>query len=377
MITIHTSPSQYTPSDNCIKWCISQSDIGSGGIVKRMAYQLVLSDGTPITAVESIRTPQADDIVCFDFQADVRGLLSTIFPLVDTPAAQEDEYIIKGVKLKYWEVETDTLACETVEGVSSFSDEVFVYRGVLQIYEENTTGARMLHHYPDNITMCRGARAFIWLLRAGYSGSLSATYSWRDGVTEDITINVPSGHEASVLPLHYQPFTGTNPTWLTVSVPVINKTITIEYKDCCCSSEDYMNIMYLDPMGGRGMMSFECADEFSLSTDGGVVCLYQECGQGTLGDGSDQYTRSGKSLFGKTAKEVITMTREAAYSKAEMEYFKSFLASTEYHVQMSYDANTNFRSFIVESGTAVYYDKEEAVEFIVKGYFAENYRTLR
>lgn len=138
-----------------------------------------------------------------------------------------------------------------------------------------------------------------------------------------------------------------------------------------------MNIMYLDPMGGRGMMSFECADEFSLSTDGGVVCLYQECGQGTLGDGSDQYTRSGKSILGKTAKEVITMTREAAYSKAEMEYFKSFLASTEYHVQMSYDANTNFRSFIVESGTAVYYDKEEAVEFIVKGYFAENYRTLR
>lgn len=344
--------------------------------MKQMAYQLVLTTGEAITAVESIRTAQANDVVCFDFQADVRGLLSTIFPLVDTPAAQEDEYMIKGIKLKYWEIATDTLTCETLQTAPEYSAEVFVYRGVLQIYEEAITGVRLLNHYPNDVVMCRGSRAFIWLLRGGYTGSLAVSYSWRDGASEDVTINVPSGHEASALPLHYQAFTSTNPQWLVVNIAAINKTITVRYEDCCCSTEDYMNIMYLDTLGGRSMMSFECSDELSMSSEGGEVCLYHECGQGSLGDGSNRYTRNGMSIIGKSAKESVTLIRETAYSADELEYFKSFLASTEYHVQMTYEGGIKFRRFIVESGSATYYKKDETIDFIVKGYFAENYRTL-
>lgn len=394
-ITRKSSPKQYNPAYNCLVYCLETDDIGSANIVRRIAYQLVNENDEPVTAVESVRPFAAFETICFDFTRDVRGLVSTAYPSVDTGAAQEDAVIFYAVKLKYWEIVTDTITCETVEEPAQYSNLVYIWNGATQVYEiADFDMPRLGNHYPDRISFGAGARPHLWILRGIFDEPIQATYTINGGYVPT-TLNVPMGHKASILPMYPEglgmvSINGVRS--MEISIPALNRSFVITYDvgkssafgDNPCGEEGegsifapktMQHIMFLDALGGRSMISFEEVDELGMISENGTICAYRGCNMGTAEDNGNILNKDGLSISNKTSSEKVSLVTEADNSKGMMELYKAFLASTEYHIQSIYNEVIEFRKFILDSGTITYYKADDRVELRVSGYFAANYRT--
>jgi hypothetical protein len=394
-ITINSAPKQYSPVYNCLIYCLFIDDIGSANIVRRIAYQLVNEDDEPITAVESVRPFAAFEPICFDFTLDIRGLVSTAYPSVDTGAAQEDAVIFYAVKLKYWEIVTDTITCETTELSPSYTSICNIWNGGTQIYESENYEMPMLgNHYPDRMAFGAGARPHMWILRGVYPDPIQATYTINGGFVPTV-LNVPSGHKASILPMYPEglgmvSINGVRS--MEISIPALNRSFVITYDvgsssafgdDPCgedlgggAAPRALHHVMFLDSLGGRSMISFEYVDELAMSTEQGIICAYRRCDTGTSEDNGNTYNKDGVSISNKVANERLTLIADADNSKDMMELYKAFLASTEYHIQSIYNEQIQFRRFILDTGSIVYFKVDDRIELRVSGYFAAKYRTI-
>ena len=382
-VTITASPLANSSAYQCFKWTLTIDDIGASNITKKIGYQLFDQDDNAVTAEEVIGVAVAGATVELDFSGDVQGYVSTMLPFADVPNAVPDPYCIRGFYLMYGDVVYDSDTCTTVNNIVTPSAAKYVINGVIQEYEPDyyNTLPSVITHLPRNTVQCRDARNFTWVLTSG-AGAI-AEYTSSLGTVQSISLG---SNKVVAIPLHPQEILSDWDTIdymdvvITESGPSFDLgTFRIVFTDVCCGGGKYSNVLYLDPLGGRSMISFEQVETFELSTSFTELCRYKPCN--VVGfdeaDNANKMTVGGRSIYNKVAQERITLVKESSYQEDVAEQFKAFLASTGYHVQYNDNGVIKFRKFIVDSGTAVYNSAEGIIELRVTGYLAHDYMTQR
>lgn len=377
-VTIVSEPLANTSAYQCFQWVLQIDDIGAGNITKKVGYQLFDQDDNAVTAEEVIGVSVAGATVELDFSGDVQGYVSTMLPFADVPNAVPDPYCIRGFYLMYGDVVYDSDTCTTVNNIVTPSAAKYVINGVIQEYEPDyyNTLPSVITHLPRNTVQCRDARNFTWVLSDG--AGLTVEYTSSLGAIQSLAIG---SNKIAQIPLHPQELLS---DWeiieyMDVQIGVEMAPFRITFTDDCCNGGKYSNILYLDPLGGRSMISFEQVETFELSTSFTELCRYKPCN--VVGfdeaDNASKMTVGGRSIYNKVAQERITLVKESSYQEDVAEQFKAFLASTGYHVQYNDNGVIKFRKFIVDSGTAVYNSAEGIIELRVTGYLAHDYMTQR
>lgn len=377
-VTITASPLANSSAYQCFKWTLQIDDIGASNITKKIGYQLFDQDDNAVTAPETLEVAVAGATVELDFSGDVQGYVSTMLPFADVPNAVPDPYCIRGFYLMYGDVVYDSDTCNTVNNIVTPSAVKYVINGVIQEYEPDYYNIlpAVLTHLPRNTVQCRDARNFTWVLSDG--AGLTVEYTSSLGTIQSLAIG---SNKIAQIPLHPQELLSDWETieYMDVQIGVEMAPFRITFTDDCCNGGKYSNILYLDPLGGRSMISFEQVETFELSTSFTELCRYKPCN--VVGfdeaDNANKMTVGGRSIYNKVAQERITLVKESSYQEDVAEQFKAFLASTGYHVQYNDNGIIKFRKFIVDAGNVVYNSAEGIIELRVTGYLAHNYQTQR
>jgi len=383
-VNIVTQPKLYNAINECFKWSLQITDIGSGNIIKKIWYQLFDENNIAIHKEKQIFTENvAGTERPFDFSQDIAGLVQTMFVEPHLGIAVNDPDIIKGFYLKYGEAIYDTANCGVATYTTNTSAIKYLINANIQEYENdilNNNLPNILTHQPTYSDQCRGAANFTWVHTGGTATNI--TYTASDGQTK--VINTGS-NKITAIPMHPQGvFTFFQQIkWMTVQVgtPFQNPPIKIGLNDCCCDEdENYFNIMYLDPLGGRAVKSFECVESFELNTTHTEICRFRPCSPVASSNPYDVFDKNmiaGKGIFDKKVVDSIKLSASTSYNKEVSEQFKAFLSSSGYHIQYNENGVPKFRKFIVESGSVIYDSKLEVIELQVTGHFANAYDTHR
>lgn len=380
MAIIVTREPAAIASVNCLVYQFQMDDIGDATVKKLMGYQLLLGDGTPITEEEMFRPASIDELITRDFSDDVRGIVTTMFPIINPLGTVNDNYVCKRVKLSLWEVTQNITTCETTEGTRVELSQVLVVNGVTQPYERNifTTpypGDDMifLSHQPTVMRQCRDSKNYLWVMGGGQ------VVFKTPGETD---VPVPNTFDAAYLPLFIEdvfPDSYLTAKYFEVTFENSDRVYRIYLEDCSCGST-FANIMYLDPKGGRGCISLELVDEYSMNTSSSEVRRFIECFPEPA-ESNDNYsilTAGGRTISNKVASERITMVHTTAYNDENAEWYKAILASVGYHIQaIDEDGNVVFRKFIFESGSFVYRKNEAEIDLVITGYMASDYKNQK
>jgi len=377
-VTITASPLANSSAYQCFKWTLQIDDIGTGNITKKIGYQLFDQDDNAVTAPETLEVAVAGATVELDFSGDVQGYVSTMLPFADVPNAVPDPYCIRGFYLMYGDVVYDSDTCNTVNNIVTPSAAKYVINGVIQEYEPDyyNTLPSVITHLPRNTVQCRDARNFTWVLSDG--AGLTVEYTSSLGTIQSLAIG---SNKIAQIPLHPQELLSDWETieYMDVQIGVEMAPFRITFTDDCCNGGKYSNVLYLDPLGGRSMISFEQVEASELSTSFTELCRYKPCN--VVGfdeaDNANKMTVGGRSIYNKVAQERITLVKESSYEEDVAEQFKAFLASTGYHVQYNDNGIIKFRKFIVDAGNVVYNSAEGIIELRVTGYLAHDYMTQR
>lgn len=377
-VTITASPLTNNSAYSCFQWTLQIHDIGAGNITKKIGYQLFDQDDNAVTAQEVIGVTVAGDTVDLDFSGDVQGYVSTMLPFADVPNSVPDPYCWRGFYLMYGDVVYDSDTCTTVNNIVTPSTAKYVINGVIQEYEPDyyNTLPSLMTHLPRYSVQYRDARNFTWVLTDG--SGLTVEYTSSLGTIQ--SINLGSNRVAQI-PLHPQELLSDWETieYMDVQVGIEMAPFRIAFRDDYCNDGKYSNVLYLDPLGGRGMISFEQVESFELSTNFTELCRYKPCE--VIGmdeaDNANNMVVGGRSIFNKVAQERITLVTESSNREDVQEQYKAFLASAGYHVQYSDNAVIKFRKFIVDGGNSVINGNSGKIELRVTGYLAHDYKTQR
>lgn len=377
-VTITASPLANNSAYSCFSWTLQIDDIGAANITKKIGYQLFDQDDNAVTAEEVIGVTVAGDTVELDFSGDVQGYVATMLPFADVPNAVPDPYCWRGFYLMYGDVVYDSDTCTTTNNINTPSLSKYVINGIIQEYEPDyyNTLPSVITHLPRNTVQCRDARNFTWVLTDG--AGLTVEYTSSLGTIQSIALG---SNRVAQIPLHPQEILSDWETieYMDVQIGIEMAPFRISFTDSCCSDGKYSNVLYLDPLGGRSMISFEQVETFELSTSFTELCRYKPCAVAGFdeADNANKMTVGGRSIYNKIAQERITLVKESSYQEDVAEQFKAFLASSGYHVQYSDNGVIKFRKFIVDGGNAVYNATNETIELRVTGYLAHDYQTQR
>lgn len=375
-IIVVSFPSVTTSALECLEWTFTMDDIGSPTAPKFMGYKLMDSLGNTIGKEESYRATSITEVIPLDFSDDVQGLVTTMIPLID-PGAANDNYIITTVTLAIWEIEHDTVTCESVISNYVELDPVKIVNGICQEYETNIIEAPLpgdivsfLTHQPAIIKQCRDALNFMWVL-----GGAKIRYN----TPSDTEVSLSPSFDAYYIPMHIRdvfPSSWQTAEYFDVTFDECATAFRVYLEECCCGAQN-SNILFLDPKGGRSAISFDCVSEYTMDNNFVVIDRYIACHPepAELNDQYNRLTAGGKTAMNKKNTERMTLVHTTASTDENAEWYKAFLASTGYHVQITkQDGTLTFRKFIVESGSFVYRALEGEIDLVITGYMAHNYK---
>lgn len=374
-ITIVSSPQEFSPVYNCVTWVLNMSDVGSGSIIKKLGYKLQDDSGNDITKLEVIR-PIAGSDIPLDFSLDIQGLVRTMIPKALSTAVH-DQYAYMKVKLHIEEITIDTEACTDPTVVTQTTEVVTVLNAAYQTYEQNAilpyysnlAAPRLMQHTPRSFWQCRGAWNYFYIF-----GSTTVTMTTNDGQVKTFTTN----EIVTCVPLSTEIF-DTPETVKTINITFGGIIKDVRIMDCGCGETvptSYSNILFLDPLGGRQIMSFELVDQFEITSDYQVIQRANSCKLPVsfAGDNVTNYTQGGESISNKHVKNKITLVRYCERLDTHDEYFKAFLGASGYHIQAKNGGGAvDFFKFILETG-GVYRRKDDQVLLYVTGYMTPTYR---
>ena len=384
MATIITgTPSQLNPVNNSICFKIQSNDLGSGTVKKRIIYYIEYKDlaGTiyQVTEINTLEAFSVSQIITLDVNTDIASYLKTIIPTIpslSSPQTFTDLLILGSVRIRVGTAVTDLETCDTTLEWDSYSAWFEVINSVIQEYEVgylNFGIPQILDHRPDQYCIDRDAFDFVWVY-----GTTSVTYT--PDIGTPITIN--GSGQVNVFTMSAYGPTRETMKYMDVTFNSVmgGRTIRVCFTDICCEGWESRNILYLDPRGGRHMMSFDYLDEHKFNSEQEIICRYQGCGNITsvINDYPTNVNSGGDTIFHKRNSETITLVKTLeSCNKDQLEYLKSFLGSAGYHIQVQQPNGPEimFRKFIVDSGSILYNKYDESIDLVISGRMAHEYKT--
>lgn len=379
-VVLNSQPKKYSPAHWSVPFSISLTDLGTPPTRLDFGYYLADSGGTRLMEDKKYKPLAVSTPFIKEFKGVAGKQVYTSFPS-ELATAQTDSNIIKAVKLKYGEVSYNSTTCATVKTITSDSNTFYLLNsgansdthalfGDSSGFTAPRTGL-LLHQRPDHWKLLYGSKDYLWFLGVGtivvkyYNGTAQV------GGTQ--TFNLAGATTVKYICLDYALYSiGTPLTHATVKVfdgttGDTGKTYQIDY--CNCSDQDdYIGVLFLEPLGGRAMMATGKPLSIDLERTGTEIFKPLDLTQA-------QHKTGGRSIIHSGGTIKLTFNIQYEIWPGIETYLQNFCASTGHHAQKGYGANTKWQKFILDPGSIKIKERNSFLEFKFSGFISEEINT--
>lgn len=383
---IVSTPTALNPAYNPIIFGLQLTDLGTDPESKSLVYKVIFTDANGVsidaTGLNELRPFSASQIINIDVSTDVQPFLNTAIPSLtghSIPIALSDLLIWGKVKVKVYEKVTNNETCETTVTEAATSSDFFVLNSGVQGYQTNYQSfdtPQVLDNRPRKYTIDRNAYDYMWIW-----GQTTVTYTNNLGASTTIT----AANQVNIITMSAFGVNRSVLKWMDVRLNSVEGGITyrVHFKDYCETNIlETVNVMFLNPLGGRCLISFDRVNSLGFTSSSNVISRYKkQLPSPTSNNYLTPANSAGNTIFKKSNRENVSLVYEELKDTAShLEFFKAFLGSSGYHIISRTIGNLNqlyHSKFIIEDGTVAYYQDEERATIEVRGYFANNYITQK
>jgi hypothetical protein len=140
-------------------------------------------------------------------------------------------------------------------------------------------------------------------------------------------------------------------------------TTTYILDNCCCDSNIQAGVLFLDPLGGRNVMPFNCLQESSIDIQQTIACL-EDYKVGFSENQLDSFSpdiAQKRRVVGKASYQNFSLEVEQPSSYKNRTFFNNFYSSKEHHLILRSDDTTYLIPVILTSGGMTHVDEEDSV----------------
>lgn len=350
--TISKTPTALNAINKLI-WEGSLTDIGTDPVEKRAAWKLNGPSGL-IVELSSTRPGSSGDLIYLDFTQNIKALVKTRLPTIGALGVGNDSTFIMEFTLIYGDISINKDTGAVTESVGSSSGPFKVFNGVNNIWDTaliTTSGVYFLTYRPIRYDILRNSLDYIWVLG---STTLVYTVYYADGTTQTVTQSAP--YDVNIVPVGL-PFLS---SLLSQSVDNVielrinlgSRTYYVGFERLCEANVSYMEILFLEPLGGRSIMVFQDIDGAGTTSEINTANIFKtENNIAALRNGGDSVIY--KRTFG-----TYSFTRQLSNDQDEIRWCHSFGASTEHHLLIKDVSGARFWArFKVETTNLDYKNK--------------------
>lgn len=374
-INLISQAKKYSPAHFDVPFIIQMTDLGTPPTRLDFGYYLAEGGGTRLQEDKKYKPFAINTDFHRNFKSIARKLVYTSFP-TESATVQTDSNIIKEVKMKYGEVSFNSTTCATVKTITSDSNTFYIINanansdtialwGNSAGFTAPRTGL-LLHQRPDRWRLLHGSKDYLWYLGIGTGVLKFWNGTVQSGSTQNFTFS--GATTVKYICLDYSLYSITDPP--THATIVINdgtaepgKEYRIEY--CCCSEIDnYIGVLFLEPMGGRAMMATGKPLTEELERSGQVIYKPMDLSQ-------TQHKTGGQSLIVPIGTRKLTFNIQFDEWPGTLRYLQNFCSSPGHHAQKGYGANLRWEKFILDPASVKITEKNKLLDFQFSGYLSE------
>lgn len=375
-ITLVSKPKKYCPAHYEVPFVFSMDDLGSAPTRIDFGCYLADNSGTRLHPLNKKYKPRATGV---QFKKDFKTLCEqqvyTSFP-TDSALAQTDINITKKVKLYYGQVTFNSTTCVTdTSSVTTQSSVINLINANCNVdtyplfgsetgYTAPRTGI-LLSQRPDRWKGVHGFKDYLWFMGAG---TIILTFYYETTTVGTHTFTLTGADTAKYISLDHLVYSHTG-IITKAKIQVYDGTSDsgdTYYIDYCCKpdQDDYVGCLFLEPLGGRGMVATGSPSNYNLERSGNEV-------HKTF-DLSNTDVKSGhNSIVHTKGVRKRTFRTEVIDSPGAIRWIENFFTSPGHHLQKGYGANTVWEKFILESGNYTVFEQFKIIQIQFTGYLSE------
>lgn len=374
-INLISQPKKFTPVHFDVPFIIQMTDLGTPPTRLDFGYYLAESGGTRLQEDKKYKPFAINTDFHRNFKGIAKGLVYTSFPS-ESAMIQTDANIIKDIKLKYGEISFNSDTCATVKTITSDSNTFYVINAgansdTIALWGTSTgfTAPRtglLLSQRPDVWKLYHGSKDYLWFLGIG-----TATLKYYNGATQlgsTQNFSFSGGTTVKYICLDYELYSITTPP--THATIVINdgtaepgKEYMIEY--CSCSEQDeYIGVLFLEPMGGRAMMATGEPLSDDVERTGQVIYKPMDLSQ-------TQHKTGGQGIIVPIGTRKLTFNIQFNEYPGLIRYLQNFCSSPGHHAQKGFGSNTRWEKFILDTSAVKIKERNKLIDFQFSGYLSE------
>lgn len=377
-VNLISQPKKYSPAHWSVPFSIELTDLGTPPTRIDFGYYLAESGGTRLMEDKKHKPFAISTPFVLDFKSNAARQVYTSFP-TQSATQQTDSNIIKALKLKYGTVSYNGSTCETVKAISSDSNVFYAINSAANtdthsLFGDSSgfTGTRtglLLSQRPDRWKLLYGSRDYLWFLGVGTIEVKYFNGSSQVGATQTFTLT--GSTTVKYVCLDYSLYSISTPlTHATVTMwdganGDNGKTYQIYYCNCA-DQDDYIGILFLEPLGGRAMMATGPARTTQLERSATDVFKPMDLTQ-------TNHKTGGRSAIYSGGRTKLTFNIQFEIWPGIERYLQNFCSSVGFHAQKGYGANTRWEKFILDTGSIQIKERNSFLDFEFSGLIAEDF----
>lgn len=349
-VSIVSAPNELNPVDR-MDFVLQISDIGTHPIYKTGVYKLKFSGGADIMPELGAFRPAGGGNVSLSFRDELKGKVRAIMPVFGTSGVQNDTSIIKEVVLEFGSKEVDVSIPFVPATVTVADSDAFkVFGGGVNAFDSDVITdmtPKILSHRPKKYSLFKDGYDWIWLLG---NGTINYKFIKSDGSFTTLTQSAP--YDVNVVPLNIISL-GAPPDTVILEARMIasgiDETYTLDLEENCNGARDnFIEIMYVEPLGGRAVMTFEVLTNISAVSDQNIVSINRN--EISI---SDIESTGGDDIIYKKTHGTFAFQKIMKGEIAEREQVIGFAASGQYHIRLKKGDGTEYwAKFILDTGVS-------------------------
>lgn len=351
-VSIVQNPPDLSPIENGIRWILSISDIGTDPEIKRAGWIVESSSGV-VAEISSTRPGSAGALIYVDIKRNIRGLVFTNLPAIGALGVQNDTNFIKEFRIKYGDIVINTETGAVSNNVTSNSGNYKVFNGANNIWDTamiSSPGVYILTYRPTTYNILRESLDYLWVL-----GSTTVQYIvyYADGTTQTITQSAP--FDANIVPVGL-PFLESQLTQpkdnvKSFKIQIGSVMFEVGFENICdeTSSTTFLEVLFLEPLGGRSVMVFQNVESASVNRTAAEAYIIKD------ESNIDNLRQSGYVNINSETFGTYSVRRTlSAYNADEIRWAQGFGASNELHCLIKDVAGNRFWARAVLEGSPSY-----------------------
>lgn len=360
-VSIVSSPNALSPVANGWQFVFNLSDSGTLPEVRQAVYALYDGAGALIKDLD-ISRPVGGGNFAIDFKEDIKGELFAALPPFGASGVQNDNTLMKSFKVQFGEkiINVETGAVTTS---LSFSDTYKVLGGANNVMDNSfitDSTPKLLTYRPKEYGMFKDSDDWVWLL--GNGTAMYHLYDEDGALLASQVLSAP--YEMNAIPLGLESlgylvaYPNANVLKVQIQAGALDETYEIDFDEYCKSSkEDFIEILFQEPLGGRSVAVFQKLDNIGVNIQQNEVLINRDILYST-----NLRIDGGNSISYKESRLTFSCAKEIKGDKTEISWLQGFLGATEYHIKI-YDENGDpyWTKFILDSGSVSWNDKSLSV----------------